>query len=167
MLQPLGRQSSSNLPGRETDEERFVRVKKEIHKQLVTGLRIPAMSGVNDYELRQELRRGVDQLCQGRGELMNQEERERLADEIIDETLGLGPIDPLLRDPTITDILINGPARSMSSGAVDWSGRASPSTTISTCSRSYNASRAAWDAGWTSRVPWSTPACPTAAASTR
>jgi pilus assembly protein CpaF len=109
VLQPLDRHPSSQFAGRESDEERFVRVKKEIHKQLVTGLRIPAMSGVNDYELRQELRRGVEQLCQGRGELMNQEERERLADEIIDETLGLGPIDPLLRDPTITDILINGP----------------------------------------------------------
>jgi pilus assembly protein CpaF len=109
VLQPLDRHPSSHFAGRESDEERFVRVKKEIHKQLVTGLRIPAMSGVNDYELRQELRRGVEQLCQGRGELMNQEERERLADEIIDETLGLGPIDPLLRDPTITDILINGP----------------------------------------------------------
>jgi pilus assembly protein CpaF len=109
VLQPLDRHPSSHFAGRESDDERFVRVKKEIHKQLVTGLRIPAMSGVNDYELRQELRRGVEQLCQGRGELMNQEERERLADEIIDETLGLGPIDPLLRDPTITDILINGP----------------------------------------------------------
>ncbi len=40
---------------------------------------------------------------------MSQEERERLINEIIDEMLGLGPIDPLLRDPTITDILINGP----------------------------------------------------------
>jgi pilus assembly protein CpaF len=108
-MQSPGRQSTSNYAGRESDEERFVRLKKEIHKQLVTGLRIPAISGVNDYELRQELRRGVEQLCLSRGELMNQEERERLTNEIIDETLGLGPIDPLLRDPTITDILINGP----------------------------------------------------------
>ena len=55
MLQPLDRHPSSHFAGRESDDERFVRVKKEIHKQLVTGLRIPAMSGVNDYELRQEL----------------------------------------------------------------------------------------------------------------
>ena len=40
---------------------------------------------------------------------MSQEERDRVINEIIDEILGLGPIDPLLRDPTITDILINGP----------------------------------------------------------
>jgi pilus assembly protein CpaF len=107
--QPAGRQSASNPGGRETGEERFVRLKKEIHKQLVTGLRIPAVGAVNDYELRQELRLGVERLCQCRGDLMGQEERERLTNEIIDETLGLGPIDPLLRDPTVTDILINGP----------------------------------------------------------
>jgi pilus assembly protein CpaF len=107
--QPSGRQPAANAAGRESGDERFVRLKKEIHKQLVTGLRMPAVNAVNDYELRQELRRGVEQICQGRGELMSQEERERLTNEIIDETLGLGPIDPLLRDPTITDILINGP----------------------------------------------------------
>ena len=71
MLQPVGRQTP-NVAGRESDDDRFVRIKKEIHKQLVTGLRIPAMSGVNDYELRQELRRGIEQLCHARGELMNE-----------------------------------------------------------------------------------------------
>jgi pilus assembly protein CpaF len=109
VLQSPGRQPVSNPAGRETVDERFVRLKKEIHKQLVTGLRMPAVNTVNDYELRQQLRQGIEQLCQARGDLMSQEERERLANEIIDETLGLGPIDPLLRDPTITDILINGP----------------------------------------------------------
>ncbi len=109
MSQANGRQPGSNPAGRESGDERFVRLKKEIHKQLVTGLRIPAVNAVNDYELRQELRRGVEQLCHCRGDLMSQEERERLTNEIIDETLGLGPIDPLLRDPTVTDILINGP----------------------------------------------------------
>jgi pilus assembly protein CpaF len=90
-------------------DERFIRLKKEIHKQLVTRLHLPSIGTVDDYELRRELRRGIEQLCADRAELMNQEERDRLIDEIIDEVLGLGPIDPLLRDPTITDILINGP----------------------------------------------------------
>jgi len=90
-------------------DERFVRLKKEIHKQLVTRLHLPSIGAVDDYELRRELRRGIEQLCSDRAELMSQEERERLINEIIDEVLGLGPIDPLLRDPTITDILINGP----------------------------------------------------------
>lgn len=101
--------SAGLLSSHESGDERFVRLKKEIHKQLVTGLHVPSIGSVDDYELRRELRRGIEQLCDDRAELMSQEERKRLVNEIIDETLGLGPIDPLLRDPTITDILINGP----------------------------------------------------------
>jgi pilus assembly protein CpaF len=93
----------------ETTEERFGRLKKEIHKQLVSGLHVPSVGAVDDYELRRELRRGIEQLCDDRTELLSQDERLRLINEVIDETLGLGPIEPLLRDPTITDILINGP----------------------------------------------------------
>jgi pilus assembly protein CpaF len=102
----LGGQSAS---GSQSGDERFIRLKKEIHKQLVTRLHLPSIGTVDDYELRRELRRGIEQLCVDRAELMSQEERDRLINDIIDEVLGLGPIDPLLRDPTITDILINGP----------------------------------------------------------
>jgi hypothetical protein len=66
--QPSGRQPAANAAGRESGHERFVRLKKEIHTQLVTGPRMPAVNAVNDYELRQELRRGVEQICQGRGD---------------------------------------------------------------------------------------------------
>lgn len=93
----------------ETTEERFVRLKKEIHKQLISSLHVPSVGTVDDYELRRELRRGIEQLCDDRTELLSQDERLRLINEVIDETLGLGPLEPLLRDPTITDILINGP----------------------------------------------------------
>ena len=103
-MKPLDGASSA-----ENGDARFVRLKKDIHKQLVTGLRLSSIGNFDDYELRRELRRGIEQLCTDRAELLSQEQRERLIAEIIDETLGLGPIDPLLRDPTITDILINGP----------------------------------------------------------
>jgi len=109
VFQPLANRNGNSLGHNQNSEERFVRLKKEIHKQLVTSLHLSSVSGVDDYELRRELRRGIEQLCNDRAELMSQDERSRLIDEIIDETLGLGPIDPLLRDPTITDILINGP----------------------------------------------------------
>jgi pilus assembly protein CpaF len=110
VFQPIGPRTASSTNGHPFGNERLVRLKKEIHKQLVTGLRIPAIGNVDDYELRRELRRGIEQLCNDRVELLSQEEREQVISEIIDETLGLGPIDPLLRDPTITDILINGPS---------------------------------------------------------
>jgi pilus assembly protein CpaF len=110
VFQPIGPRTAPSTNGHPFGSERLVRLKKEIHKQLVTGLRIPAIGNVDDYELRRELRRGIEQLCNDRVELLSQEEREQVISEIIDETLGLGPIDPLLRDPTITDILINGPS---------------------------------------------------------
>jgi pilus assembly protein CpaF len=50
----------------------------------------------------------ADELCQRSSSLLNRGERERLVSEVLDETFGLGPLEPLLKDPTITDILING-----------------------------------------------------------
>lgn len=90
-------------------EARLVGIKKELHRRLIAGLDVSAIGQMNDYELRQEMRRGAQELCSYRSDLLNQDERERLIDELIDETLGLGPLEPLLRDPTISDILINGP----------------------------------------------------------
>src|SRR5580698_7343440 len=109
MFQTLDLRPASATAGIESTEERFVRLKKEIHKQLISGLHVPSVGTVDDYELRRELRRGIEQLCEDRTELLSQDERMRLVNEVIDETLGLGPLEPLLRDPTITDILINGP----------------------------------------------------------
>lgn len=90
-------------------EARFIQLKREIHKHLIQGMNLSSVNTLNDYELRRELRRGIEQLCQLRADLISQADRERLVNEVIDETLGLGPIEPLLRDPTISDILINGP----------------------------------------------------------
>jgi pilus assembly protein CpaF len=109
MFQSLDLGATTASAAIETTEERFGRLKKEIHKQLISGLHVPSVGAVDDYELRRELRRGIEQLCDDRTELLSQDERLRLINEVIDETLGLGPIEPLLRDPTITDILINGP----------------------------------------------------------
>jgi len=65
---------------------------------------------MDEADVRSELRRGAMELCASHTDLINQQERERLINELIDETLGLGPLEPLLRDPTISDILVNGPA---------------------------------------------------------
>ena len=59
--------------------------------------------------LRREIRLVVEHLCDTEDTLLNRGERERLVDEVLDETFGLGPLELLLKDPTISDILINGP----------------------------------------------------------
>ncbi|MFO1092915.1 MAG: CpaF family protein [Planctomycetaceae bacterium] len=90
-------------------DDRLQWIKKDIHKRLIAGLDVTAIGQMDDYELRRELRRGAEELCSYRSDLLSYEERDRLINELIDETLGLGPIEPLLRDPTVSDILINGP----------------------------------------------------------
>jgi pilus assembly protein CpaF len=64
---------------------------------------------MNRDQLRLEVRRVADDLCQRSSNLLNRQERERLVNEVLDETFGMGPLEPLMKDPTITDILINGP----------------------------------------------------------
>ncbi len=59
--------------------------------------------------LRREIRMVVEHLCDTEDTLLNRNERERLVSEVLDETFGLGPLEMLLKDPTISDILINGP----------------------------------------------------------
>lgn len=85
------------------------RLKQQLHEQLISGMDFSAMRSVDPDLLRGELRRGADQLCRAHADLLTQVERERLIEELVDETLGLGPLEPLMRDPTVSDILINGP----------------------------------------------------------
>ena len=92
-----------------TPEERFLRYKKELHQQLITGMDMAAIGTMDEQELRMEVRRAAEELSRQGSDLLNLSERERLVTEVLDETFGLGPLEPLMRDPTITDIMINGP----------------------------------------------------------
>ena len=67
------------------------------------------IGSMNEEELRVEVRHAAEELTRHSSDLLNLTERERLVSEVIDETFGLGPLEPLMRDPTITDILVNGP----------------------------------------------------------
>jgi pilus assembly protein CpaF len=90
-------------------EERFLRHKRDLHRQLITNMDLGAIGTMNEEELRVEVRRAAEDLCRQSADLLNLSERERLVNEVIDETFGLGPLEPLMRDPLITDIMINGP----------------------------------------------------------
>jgi pilus assembly protein CpaF len=92
-----------------TSEERFLRYKKELHQQLIASMDLSAIGTMSEQDLRLEVRRAAEQLCRLSSDLLSLSERERLVNEVLDETFGLGPLEPLMRDPTISDILINGP----------------------------------------------------------
>jgi pilus assembly protein CpaF len=90
-------------------DERFLHYKKELHQQLITGMDLAAIGTMDEQDLRVEVRRAAEELSRQSSDLLNLAERERLVSEVLDETFGLGPLEPLMRDPTITDIMINGP----------------------------------------------------------
>jgi pilus assembly protein CpaF len=87
----------------------FLALKRELHQQVIGKINLAAMGTMRDQELRMEVRRQAETLCEGRADLLNRAERERLINEVLDETFGLGPLEPLMRDAEISDILINGP----------------------------------------------------------
>src|SRR5262245_17212875 len=90
-------------------EERLLRYKKELHQRLIASMDLSAIGTMSEEDLRLEVRRAAEELCRLSSDLLSLSERERLVNEVLDETFGLGPLEPLLRDPTITDILVNGP----------------------------------------------------------
>lgn len=84
-------------------------LKSELHERLVHSLNLSAVRTVEPERLKEELRRGAEELCLLHGGLLSQSDRERLVDDVLHEALGLGPLEPLMHDPTVSDILINGP----------------------------------------------------------
>jgi pilus assembly protein CpaF len=91
---------------KETDYEGL---KQRIHSKLVDKLDLSRVGELEGDTLRREIRLVVEHLCDTEDTLLNRTERERLVSEVLDETFGLGPLEMLLKDPTISDILINGP----------------------------------------------------------
>ncbi len=100
--------SNSQLNGRESAKS-FDELKRLIHGKLVDKLDLSRVSDLAGDVLRREIRLVVERLCDTENPLLNRMERERLIDEVLDETFGFGPLELLLKDPTISDILINGP----------------------------------------------------------
>jgi pilus assembly protein CpaF len=90
-------------------EEWFLRLKRELHQRLIASMDLATIGTMNDEELRPEVRKAAEEMCRLTSDLLSLTERERLVNEVLDETFGLGPLEPLMKDPMITDILINGP----------------------------------------------------------
>ncbi|MCR9118571.1 MAG: CpaF family protein [bacterium] len=87
----------------------FETLKRRIHGKLVDKLDLSRVGELEGDTLRREIRLVVEHLCDSEDTFLNRNERERLIDEVLDETFGLGPLELLLKDASISDILINGP----------------------------------------------------------
>src|SRR5712671_4319435 len=85
----------------------FGSVKAAIHRKLIQKLNLDRLTEVNREDVRREVSQILEALVVGESAPMNLQERERLAQEVLDEVFGLGPLEPLLADPTVSDILVN------------------------------------------------------------
>jgi pilus assembly protein CpaF len=94
------------LPAQVTRTD-FGAVKAAIHRKLIQKLNLDRLTEVNREDVRREVTQILEALVVGESTPMNLQERERLATEVLDEVFGLGPLEPLLADPTISDILVN------------------------------------------------------------
>ncbi len=114
---PCPRPPHSRLPRRKSEaakeidpaQEQYEALKRHIHMRLVDRLDMNRIAEIDPKTLRNEIRGVVEQLCDTENPLLNRNERQRLVNEILDETLGFGPLELLLKDDKIGDIMINGP----------------------------------------------------------
>ena len=94
----------STIPVTRTD---FAATKVAIHRKLIQKLNLERLVEVNREEVRREVGQILEALVVGESTPMNLQERERLAQEVLDEVFGLGPLEGLLADSSVSDILVN------------------------------------------------------------
>ena len=89
----------------------FQRLKTSLHRQMVDVIDFSKAESMTEADLRAQLRSLADYLCTRQSVMMGQQQRETMVGEIMDEIYGFGPIESLMVDPEVTDILVNGPDR--------------------------------------------------------
>ncbi|MGY8904548.1 MAG: CpaF family protein [Burkholderiales bacterium] len=94
----------------ETVRCEFHALKAKLHNQLLGCIDLEVMGAMAPQRLREELDLLVERLLQDNGAALNAAEHRRIIQDIQNEVMGLGPLEPLLADPTVSDILVNGPA---------------------------------------------------------
>jgi pilus assembly protein CpaF len=90
-------------------KERLQEIKLEIHKALLDNLNLAALEKASEQELRTEIQNIANESLEEMGFALNRDERTQLTQDLYDEVRGLGPLEALLKDDTVNDILVNGP----------------------------------------------------------
>ncbi|GGB86174.1 CpaF pilus assembly protein, ATPase CpaF [Novosphingobium endophyticum] len=90
-------------------QSKYLDLKIEIHRQLLDQINLSVLDKMPREAIAREVSTIVGEILESRSEMLNRAERLTLCDEVLDELLGLGPLEPLLQDETVNDILVNGP----------------------------------------------------------
>lgn len=90
-------------------KERLGEIKLELHRELLDNLNLAALEHATEQELRNEINAITAEVLQEKGIVLNREDRTSLCQDLFDEVTGLGPLETLLKDDDVNDILVNGP----------------------------------------------------------
>jgi pilus assembly protein CpaF len=100
--------ASRSIPRPAAGADRWFGIKTQIHGRLLNSLNPDQLRSLTKEGVRDQIGNAVERLIQESGTPMTLGERERLIEEILDEVFGLGPLEPLMKDATVSDILVNG-----------------------------------------------------------
>lgn len=103
------KKDSGPQPSTLRSTSRTFELKGEIHKKLISVLNMEKVNALSRDRVRQDIGRVVEKLLQEQRVPMTTLEENQIIEEVLDEVFGLGPLEPLLKEPSISDILINGP----------------------------------------------------------
>ena len=108
---PLSR-ANAEVPATDKErkrKERLGEIKIELHKNLLENLNLSALEHATEADLRNEITTIAGEILEEKGVVLNREDRTQLNQELYHEVTGLGPLEVLLQDDTVSDILVNGP----------------------------------------------------------
>ncbi|MHC4178988.1 MAG: CpaF family protein, partial [Planctomycetota bacterium] len=91
-------------------EAEFQKLKTHIHRELIDSLDLRRIATLDQAHLRAHIQNLAEGLLRSRPEMLSRIDEERLVDELMAESFGLGPLEPYMQDPDVTDILVNGPS---------------------------------------------------------
>ncbi len=100
--------SSRTVPRPGTGSDRWFGIKSKIHSKLLDSLTADQLKSLSKDGVREQIGEVVERLIAEDHIPVTVAERERLIEEVLDEVFGLGPLEPLLKDPGVSDILVNG-----------------------------------------------------------
>src|SRR6202051_2164438 len=85
----------------------YQELKFTLHRKLLDKINLEALATIDNQRVRAEVRQAVISLIDSEPTLLSSIEKQQISEEVLDEVFGLGPLEPLLQDPTISDILVN------------------------------------------------------------
>jgi pilus assembly protein CpaF len=103
----MPRPSASPSPRPQAPRAQYVELKANVHRKLLNRLNLEALAQADRARAESEIRTLVSELLAEEGAPLSLSERDFLFGELVDEVFGLGPLEPLLRDPSVSDILVN------------------------------------------------------------